>query len=129
MVTVEKGMQRAIKSPCVECPFRRDAAPGYLGGYTPEMYLDAVFSPASLACHNSHGFHTGDIEKQRLCTGLAAFRANTGWIASVTLETPLGPFTVPSAAHASTQYIGHDEEHYFATPEEFIAHHAPGQKK
>jgi hypothetical protein len=126
VVTVRKGMQRAIKTPCVECPFRRDSAPGYLGGYTPEMYMEATFSPASLACHRSPGFHEGEIEKQRVCTGLAAFRANTGFIASV--PHPQGGL-VSSAAHESTQFVGSDAETYFASPEEFIAHHKPGQKR
>lgn len=119
-----KGMQRAIKVPCVECPYRRDSAPGYLGGYTPEMYMEATFSPVSLACHKSKGFHEGEIESQRVCTGLAAFRANTGYIAS--LPMPNGG-CAPSHAHESTQFVGHDEEVYFATPDEFIAHHGPGQ--
>lgn len=123
--TVKKGMQRAIKSPCVECPFRRDSAPGYLGGYTPEMYLEAVRSPASLACHKSAGFHEGKIESQRVCTGLAAFRANIGHIASV-VHPQYG--VVPSQAHESTQYVGCDDEHYFGNEQEFYDHHKPGQE-
>lgn len=125
IITVKKGMQRAIKTPCVECPFRRDSASGYLGGYTPEMYLDAVKSPASLACHKSPGFHEGDIEKQRVCTGLAAFRANIGHVAAV--DTPYG--RIPTAAHESTQYVGCDDETYFGNEKEFYDHHKPGQQK
>lgn len=121
-----KGMQRAIKTPCVECPFRRDSASGFLGGYTPEMYLEAAISPASLACHRSPGFHEGDIEKQRVCTGLAAFRANIGYIASI--EHPSGGI-IPTAAHASTQFVGSDDEIYFGTEEEFYNHHKPGQSE
>lgn len=121
-----KGMQRAIKVPCVECPFRRDSAPGYLGGYTPEMYMDVTFSPASLACHKSNGFHEGEIERQRVCTGIAAFRANTGHIASI-LTNHSG--AVPTAAHESTKFVGSDTETYFATAEEFCAHHKPGQEE
>lgn len=123
---VAKGMKDAIKTPCVECPFRRDSASGYLGGYTPDMYMSATFSPASLACHKSPGFHEGEIEKQRHCTGLAAFRANTGYIASVRLP---GGGVSPSHAHDSTKLVGSDTEVYFATPEEFCEHHEPGQRK
>lgn len=125
IIPVAKGMQRAIKTPCVECPFRRDSASGYLGGYTPEMYLDAVKSPASLACHRSKGFHEGEIEQQRLCTGLAAFRANIGHIASV-LHPAYG--AVPTVAHESTQFVGSDDETYFGTEQEFYDHHKPGQE-
>lgn len=118
------GMQVAIKTPCVECPFRRDSAPGYLGGYSPNMYMDVVLSPASLACHKSEGFHEGEIEKQRHCTGLAAFRANLGWIASV----DVGGVLVPTIAHASTKIVGADQEVYFGTATEFIEHHTKGQQ-
>jgi len=129
IVAVAKGMKCAIKTPCVECPFRRDSAPGYLGGYTPEMYLKATFSPASLACHKSKGFHEGEIEEQRVCTGLAAFRANNGYIASVQTEDQHGrPVLVPTSAHESTQFVGSDTETYFETPEEFYFHHEKGQR-
>ncbi|AHC30578.1 hypothetical protein CC53_gp161 [Rhizobium phage vB_RleS_L338C] len=116
-------------------PFRRDSASGYLGGYTPEMYLDAVHSPASLACHRSPGFHEGDIEKQRVCTGLAAFRANIGHIASTDamVERWDGKghvwSKVPTAAHESTQFVGCDDETYFGNEQEFYDHHKPGQVK
>jgi hypothetical protein len=115
------GMKPAIKEPCRECPLRRDSVPGYLGGYTPKMYTDIMHGPASIACHSSEGFHEGQIEKQRHCTGVAAYRANVGHICAIQGR--------PTAAHTSTQLIGHDEEHYFASPEEFVAHHEPGQKK
>lgn len=125
LVSTDKSMKLASKSPCRECPFRRDSVPGYLGGYTPEMYLDAVKSPASLACHCSPGFHEGEIERQRVCTGLAAFRANIGHIASI-LHPVYG--AVPAEAHKSTQHVGSDDETYFGTEREFYDHHKPGQE-
>lgn len=124
------GMKPAIRMPCRECPLRRDSAPGFLGGYTPEMYIEVLHSAASIACHESEGFHTQELDKQRHCTGVAAYRANVGHIASTVYQHPrLGAVVVPTAAHRSTQVIGHDDEHYFASPEEFVTHHAPGQKK
>lgn len=121
----EEHMQHACPVPCVECPLRRDSAPGYLGGYTPEMYLEVLHSPASIACHSSPGFHEGDIGRQRHCTGVAAYRANVGWIASI--RHPDMPMLVPTLAHESTRLIGHDEETYFASAQEFVDHHRPGQ--
>jgi hypothetical protein len=117
--TVQKGMRDPAPTPCRECPLRRDSASGYLGGYTPEMYIEVLHSPASLACHCSPGFHEGTIETQRHCTGVAAYRANVGHIAQVG--------GLPTGAHRATQIIGADTETYFASPEEFIAHHKPGQ--
>lgn len=126
-VTVARdgGPKLAKEKSCRECPFRRDSAPGYLGGYSPEMYLDAVLSPQSLSCHCSPGFHDRVIETQLHCTGLAAFRANLGWIASVRLPNGM---TVPSNAHKSTQAVGCDTEQYFATCDEFYQHHTAGQE-
>jgi len=123
------AMQPPLKKPCAECPLRRDSAPGYLGGYTPEMYVDILYSAAMIACHSSPGFHEGDIATQRQCTGVAAFRANVGHIASVDVPSPTGPITVPTTAHTATQIIGSDTENYFADEDEFCAHHEPGQTR
>ena len=107
---------------CIECPLRRDAAPGYLGGYTPEMYLDAMHSPASIACHMSPGFQDRDVSRQHHCTGVAAYRANVGHIAQVG--------GVPTHAHLSTQIAGQAPdvpENVFSSPEEFVSYHMPHQ--
>lgn len=124
VVATSRTMKPALVSPCVECPLRKDSASGYLGGYTPEMYLEILYSPASIACHSSPGFHEGVIETQRHCTGVAAFRANVGYVCSV--PTPHG--LVPTTAHESTKLIGSDTEHYFDTPEAFVEHHRKGQE-
>lgn len=124
MVKSAEPMKPAVKLPCVECPLRRDSAPGYLGGYTPEMYLEVMFSPASIACHSSPGFHEGEVGKQHHCTGVAAFRANVGWIASVEHNGVM----MPTYAHQSTREIGSDTEHYFASAQEFYDHHKKGQE-
>jgi len=112
----EAHMQTAIKTPCAECPLRRDSTPGYLGGYTPEMYIVAMFSPASIACHLSPGFDARDISTQRHCTGVAAFRANVGYLNRVTI------------ADQSTMAVGNNREMFFATIQEFVDHHKKGQK-
>jgi hypothetical protein len=123
VIATRRGMQEALPSPCVECPLRRDSAPGYLGGYTPEMYIEVLHSPASLACHRSQGFHEGVIETQRHCTGVAAYRANVGHVCMA--HTPAG--IIVTNAHDSTVLIGEDHEHYFSSPEEFVEHHRKGQ--
>lgn len=121
-----EGMKIAKERSCRECPFRRDSEPGYLGGYSPEMYIEAVLSPVSLACHCSPGFHERVIETQIHCTGLAAFRANLGWIASVRDEARRQ--VIASEAHKSTQAVGCDTEQYFGSCQEFYDHHAAGQQ-
>jgi len=121
-------MQLPTRKPCAECPLRKDSLPGFLGGYTPEMYLEIMSSPAMIACHSSPGFHEGDVPSMRMCTGVAAFRANTGQIASVVVDGRAGRQVVTTTAHEATKFIGSDTEHYFATEEEFVEHHTPGQK-
>lgn len=112
-------MGSPLRQPCKECPLRRDSKPGYLGGYTPEMYIEILHSPASIACHSSPGFHEGDISRQRACTGVAAFRANVGHICEYHGHV--------THAQLATEIIGEDRERFFATDDEFVAHHKPGQ--
>lgn len=120
LVLSKESMKPALPHACVECPLRRDAVPGYLGGYTPEMYVEVLHSPASLACHASPGFHEGDIGRQHHCTGVAAYRANVGHICQHRGHQTL--------AHESTKLIGSDDR-FFESPEEFIAYHKPHQKR
>lgn len=125
-VPSEQGMKLPTKVPCVECPLRRDSAPGYLGGYSPEMYLDVLHGPASLACHSSPGFHEGEIHRQNQCTGVAMYRANVGHICSVL--APDGRGIITTGAHAATQHCGHNEKDIFASPQEFYDHHKGHQR-
>jgi hypothetical protein len=97
-------------NPCKECPLRRTSLRGYLGGYSVENYLTILHSDADIACHMSPGFHTGDLSKQRSCTGVAGYRANVG-------KMPRGPH-----AAEAVRTVGKSEE-YFASPTEFAQHH------
>ena len=115
---VAEPMQLPHPEPCVECPLRRDAQPGYLGGYTPEMYVQVLHSPALIACHNSPGFHTGEVGKQRQCTGVCAYRANSA--------VPIAECY--KAAVAGVEAIGKDDR-FFAQPGEFIAYHKDAQRE
>lgn len=120
LVLAGAPMPPALPSPCVECPLRRDSAPGYLGGYTPKMYLEILHSPASIACHARAGFHSGETGKQRHCAGVAAFRANVGHVCEL--------HGVLTKAQESTDLIGQDKEHYFASDQELVAHHEKGRR-
>lgn len=121
------SMTPAAGVPCVECPLRRDSTPGYLGGYSPELYLEAMRSGASLACHMTPGFKANDIARQRHCTGVAAFRANTGIVAMYDAQ-----FT---QAHESTRFVAslptaaRTLGAVFDSEDSFMEHHRPGQDK
>lgn len=100
--------------PCVECPTRRTATAGYLGGYTAEMFIGMLYSQASVACHMTRGFKEGDPTAMKHCTGACAFRANAG-------------IRTGTAADRAIAKVGEDRETFFATPEEFYMHHKPAQ--
>lgn len=106
------------KKPCIECPLRRDAKPGALGGYSPMDYVKLLMGPADVGCHASPGFENQDHDRTRTCTGVAAFRAQRGVITAHPL----------SHAREAQAYIGNDPEQIavgmcFDNEREFLAHH------
>lgn len=127
VVAAKARMALAGKTACAECPLRKDSKPGYLGGYSPDMYLEAMLSPASIACHASKGFNEHNIATQKHCYGVAAFRANVGWIAGRIAEHPNGSSVLQfSTAHESTQQVGPDER-FFDDAQAFYDYHEAGQ--
>lgn len=98
------------KRPCAECPLRRVSEPGELGGYEPFQYTDILHGPASIACHMSKGFATGDLEAQRHCCGVAHYRANNGVVAW-------------GGAGDAVARAGENRDAVFANPQEFLDHH------
>lgn len=62
------------KVPCAECPWRKIAAPGWLGGYPAEYYADAVAENEVPACHlRDHGPASPDTA---FCVGALSTMAN-----------------------------------------------------
>lgn len=59
---------KQLTKACSDCPLRRDALNGWLGGYTPEEYARLCHSDAVVECH----VHAGS-----RCAGLAIYRRNT----------------------------------------------------
>jgi hypothetical protein len=100
------------RRPCVECPLRRDAKPGHLGGYTAEQYVDVLHGIADIACHLSPGFPHNRAE-QRSCTGVAMYRAN------------LRVWPLADNALAAVDHVGRDRAAVFDDPLAFIRHHRP----
>lgn len=59
---------KQLTKACSDCPLRRDALPGWLGGSTTEQYARLCHSDAVVGCH----VHAGS-----RCAGLAIYRRNT----------------------------------------------------
>lgn len=96
-----KRSDKQHREPCSDCPFRRDALAGWLGGNTPEEFVQMAHTDAPYPCHTVIGPH---------CAGLATYRANI-------CKSPRDPkaFTLPQ-----------NKITVFAWPTEFIAHHKGG---
>jgi hypothetical protein len=96
--------------PCRECPFRRDSAPGRLGGSPAEVFIGQAHGEFWLPCHLHSAFDDpnwkNDLSKQQ-CVGAATYRANM-------CKVPRGKHLLTAAP---------DRKEVFALPAEFLAHH------
>lgn len=61
-------------TPCAECPWRRQAPAGHLGGHSPDYYADAVSVGEVPACHLSD--HGPEDDRTAFCAGAASVMAN-----------------------------------------------------
>lgn len=86
------------KRPCPDCPWSRDALPGWLGSMTAEQWVKHAHSDGTAECHALLGAH---------CAGLAIYRSNVA-------KKPRDPnaLTLPA-----------DRERVFASPCQFVEHH------
>lgn len=71
----------AVPRPCNDCPWRRNAAPGWLGPYSAEEWIRLAHTETPIACHQTikPGFkadmHGGwDDPGLRQCMGVAIYR-------------------------------------------------------
>lgn len=97
-----KVTQAQHSRPCHDCPWRRAAIPGWLGGATPETFLAQGQGDMPMECHcqkSSEG-------KQWECVGAAVFRSNICKRPRFAMTQPRDTVTV------------------FASSEEFLKHHA-----
>ena len=81
---------------CSDCPMRRDALNGWLGGDTPEQYARLCHSDEVVECH----VHAGS-----RCAGLAIYRRNT------------------AKGQPEEHMLPADRDTIFSNVMEFLAHH------
>jgi hypothetical protein len=102
------------KTPCAECPFRRKAPAGWLGGFTPDEFAYIADREQRMPCHltmASEGASYADPGDATQCAGRAIFWANQckrPRVAGEILELPSDTGTVFQWRH------------------EFLAHHKRG---
>lgn len=100
----------AVNQPCNDCPWRRNATPGWLGPYDWRNWLRAIHGEDAIACHQTIG-ESGSWEGVLQCAGAAAFRANV-------CKRPRNP----------TIATGPPRDDVFATNEEFAEYHSFGEE-
>lgn len=86
------------KTPCSDCPWRRDSLNGWLGSMTPEEWVRVAHSDSTVDCHTLKGAQ---------CAGIAVYRRN-----------------VAKMAYPPNLRLEADKEKVFGFPTEFIAHHS-----
>lgn len=96
--------------PCRECPFRRVAAAGWLGGGTAESWhSDLVFGDTAFVCHMAEARG-----KRHFCAGSMIHFKNQ-------FKCPRNPEFA-----AALDQFEKDTESVFQWPHEFKAHHESG---
>jgi len=105
------------KVPCGDCPWRKKAPAGWLGGYEAEWFTERVQREVPLICHRSLEDDKSDflseseiIDKYPLCAGALIVQKNM-------CKLPRDPNhgAAVSAVERSSEVFSH--------PREFIAHH------
>lgn len=121
-----------FKKPCNDCPFRRAALQGWLGGAGPEWFVDSALAdyadygfpvgPQVAPCHKTIDYTdkdwlTSQADDAAACAGALIFARNNH-------KSPRDPERAKAVAS-----VERDTEDVFATPQEFIEHHRSGEFK
>lgn len=94
-------------APCSDCPWARDALPGWLGSLSIDDWLRAAHTDGPMECHTMKGEGGEHWE----CAGAAIYRAN---VAKLARERRIA--------------LAADRSRVFASPTEFRKHHEKGPK-
>jgi len=77
-------IRKARKTPCDDCPFRRDSLPGWVGDSTPEDFIQTTMADVPMPCHKTLDYNDSDWKRDwdtgaagLLCAGALTFFANT----------------------------------------------------
>jgi hypothetical protein len=106
-----KKAKKQHSTPCRQCPWRRNSAPGWLGASEPGEFLAQSDANIRMPCHTHVDYEAADWEAQTQrvpqCAGRAIFQANRCQLpAPENLKLPA------------------DRQNVFQWPHEFVAHHA-----
>lgn len=100
LISFEEGtvVKKQHSKPCSDCPFLRDALPGWLAGTSPKEWMAMAHGETLFECHVLLGAQ---------CAGSAIYRANVCKVTKDQHILKLRP----------------DRKLVFASPAEFLDHH------
>ncbi|GAA2097626.1 hypothetical protein GCM10009726_06250 [Nocardioides furvisabuli] len=82
----------AAKKPCNECPWRRNAEPGFLGPHPANEWAAMAHSGGLITCHKTIKVDKDPSQPSlRQCAGAATFRSNAAIQGQGGLENAIGP--------------------------------------
>lgn len=101
--------------PCSQCPWRRAAAPGWLGADSPEGFLSTTLGEAEMPCHATIDYDDPNwkarLAEAPLCAGALIFLKNTA-------KSPRNPHLA-----AAVDAVQEDHDTVFTHGGEFLEHH------
>lgn len=101
LISSDKAVERKRqhKTPCSDCPWRRDALQGWLGALQPSEWVQVAHGEGTAECHTI---------VDKACAGLAIYRANV----------------CKSVRDATSMRLPADSVLVFSNPTEFLVHHS-----
>lgn len=111
---MSKGYRPVCKKPCNDCPFRRNALPGWLGAATPQSFIIEISMERPLPCHQ-----TIDYEKRDWLQKWAAQRIGNICAGSLIMSANMGKLP----RDRNFPRLPADKQLVFSRPDEFITYH------
>lgn len=93
--------------PCRECPWRRESAPGWLGGHPAKEFVSAVFADEPVACHLTVKEDGAPSNTEAYCAGALIFARNI----------------CKKSRDRGRPELPRNFVDVFSTPKEFLEHH------
>lgn len=112
------------KKPCNDCPWRREHAAGWLGGYTPEWFTERVNGEVAINCHKTLPFDDEKVEEIAARGGEQAVRETFPLCAgSLIVQRNMCKVPRDPDLAAAVRKVERDPT-VFNHPVEFLHHHA-----
>ena len=103
-------MELRHRQPCRECPWRRQHAAGWLGGYQPQRFTQQVLRDGPpLPCHLT--IPEQGVPASAVCAGSLVFMLNS-------CKLPLDPELAAMRAQVTADHVA-----VFSNAGQFLAHH------